>query len=191
MKRIASTANFEIDDKEVIKDEVTENAIEKYADIIDPPIKNQSIAIPDNSGSDNSIKERIVQKVDNVRKEVDVVLAGINEEESEEVNPEDLKELIDRDRDYFMNIINIERCQKKPRKDIAKYEDIVDNIWFMYDDLYESRDKDFDWQVINDKEEIKNILDTYMDKYFNIDDKDSWFNGVRDLTSELGYCAAC
>ena len=102
---------------------------------------------------------------------------------------EDLKELIDRDRDYFMNIINIERCQKKPRKDIAKYEDIVDNIWFMYDDLYESRDKDFDWQVINDKEEIKNILDTYMDKYFNIDDKDSWFNGVRDLTNELGYCA--
>ena len=99
---------------------------------------------------------------------------------------EDLKELIDRDRDYFMNIINIERCQKKPRKDIAKYEDIVDNIWFMYDDLYESRDKDFDWQVINDKEEIKNILDTYMDKYFNIDDKDSWFNGVRDLTNELG-----
>lgn len=95
MKRIASTANFEIDDKEVIKDEVTENAIEKYADIVDPPVRNQFTFIPDNAGNDNSIKERIVQKVDNVRKEVDVVLAGINEDESEEVNPEDLKELID------------------------------------------------------------------------------------------------
>ena len=102
---------------------------------------------------------------------------------------DELKELIDRDKDYFMNIINIERCQKKPRKDIAKYEDIISNIWFMYDDLYESYDKKFDWQVINDKEEVKKILSTYMDKYFNIDDKDSWFNGVRELTMELGYCA--
>lgn len=102
---------------------------------------------------------------------------------------DELKELIDRDRDYFMNIINIERCQKKPRKDIAKYEDIIDNIWFMYDDLYESRDKEYDWQNISDKNEIKRILDTYMDKYFDITDKDSWFNGVRELTIELGYCA--
>ena len=102
---------------------------------------------------------------------------------------DELKELIDRDRDYFMNIINIERCQKKPRKDIAKYEDIIDNIWFMYDDLYEARDKEYDWQNINDKDEIKRILDTYMDKYFDITDKDSWFNGVRELTTELGYCA--
>ncbi len=101
----------------------------------------------------------------------------------------ELKELIDRDRDYFMNIINIERCQKKPRKDIAKYEDIIDNIWFMYDDLYESRDKEYDWQNISDKDEIKRILDTYMDKYFDVTDKDSWFNGVRELTIELGYCA--
>ena len=102
---------------------------------------------------------------------------------------DELKELIDRDRDYFMNIINIERCQKKPRKDIAKYEDIIDNIWFMYDDLYESKDKEYEWQNINDKNEIKRILDTYMDKYFDITDKDSWFNGVRELTIELGYCA--
>ena len=102
---------------------------------------------------------------------------------------DELKELIDRDRDYFMNIINIERCQKKPRKDIAKYEDIIDNIWFMYDDLYESRDKEYDWQNISNKDEIKRILDTYMDKYFDITDKDSWFNGVRELTIELGYCA--
>ena len=102
---------------------------------------------------------------------------------------DELKELIDRDRNYFMDIINIEREQKKPRKDIAKYEDIIDNIWFMYDDLYEARDKEYDWQNINDKDEIKKILDTYMDKYFDVTDKDSWFNGVRELTIELGYCA--
>ena len=59
----------------------------------------------------------------------------------------ELKELIDRDKEYFMNIINIEREQKKPRKDIAKYEDIIDNIWYMYDDLYDGRDKEYDYHI--------------------------------------------
>ena len=101
----------------------------------------------------------------------------------------ELKELIDRDKEYFMNIINIEREQKKPRKDIAKYEDIINNIWYMYDDLYEKKDKEYEWMNISDKDEIKNILSTYIDNYFNISDKDKWFNGIKELTDKLGYCS--
>jgi glutamyl-tRNA synthetase len=102
---------------------------------------------------------------------------------------DELKNLIDRDREFYMDIVNIEREQKKPRKDIAKYEDIIDNIWYMYDDLYNSKDKTYEWANITDKEEIRNILETYMDKYFNVDDKDSWFSGIKDLTDNLGYCS--
>ena len=102
---------------------------------------------------------------------------------------DELKDIIDRDRNYYMDIINIEREQKKPRKDIAKYEDIVDNIWYMYDDLFASKVKEYEWQNICDMEEIKNILNVYIDMYFNIDDKDSWFNGIKELTDNLGYCS--
>ena len=102
---------------------------------------------------------------------------------------DELKELIDRDKEYYMNILNIEREQKKPRKDIGKYEDIVNNIWYMYDDLYESRDKEYEWGNITDKDEINKILNTYMDKHFDISDKEVWFNGIRELTDELGYCS--
>ena len=101
----------------------------------------------------------------------------------------ELKELIDRDRNYYMNILNIEREQKKPRKDIAKYEDIIDNIWYMYDDLYDSKEKKYEWQKITDSREIRKILDTYMEKYFNVEDKESWFNGIKEMTDELGYCS--
>jgi len=101
----------------------------------------------------------------------------------------ELKNLIDRDKEYYMNILNIEREQKKPRKDIGKYEDIVNNIWYMYDDLYESRDKEYEWGLITDKDEINKILDTYMNIYFDISDKEVWFNGIRELTDELGYCS--
>ena len=28
-----------------------------------------------------------------------------------------------------------------------------------------------------------------MEKYFNITDKEAWFNNIKDLTDELGYCS--
>ena len=38
------------------------------------------------------------------------------------------------------------------------------------------------------KEEIKKILATYLEKYFNInDDKQTWFDKMKDLSEELGY----
>ena len=42
-----------------------------------------------------------------------------------------LQKIIENDKNYYMNILNIEREQKKPRKDIAKYDEIIDNIWYM------------------------------------------------------------
>lgn len=101
----------------------------------------------------------------------------------------ELVNLIDKDRDYYMDILNIEREQKKPRKDIAKYDEIIDNIWYMYDDLFKDRDKEYEFQKITDIDEIKLILNTYMDKYFNILDKDVWFNNIKLLCDELGYAS--
>ena len=101
----------------------------------------------------------------------------------------DLVELIDKDRYYYMDVLNIEREQKKPRKDIAKYDEIIDNIWYMYDDLYEEKDKVYEYQNITDKDEIKLILNTYMDKYYDVSDKDIWFNNIKLLCDELGYAS--
>lgn len=101
----------------------------------------------------------------------------------------ELRELIDQDRDYFMDVINIEREQKKPRKDIAKYEDILDNIWYMYDSLFDKENKVYEYQKITDKNEIRKILKLYMDKYFDVSDKDVWFNKIKLLCDELGYAS--
>lgn len=101
----------------------------------------------------------------------------------------ELKELIDKDKEYFMDVINIEREQNKPRKDIAKYDEIIDNIWYMYDDLYNAKDKVYEYQNITDIEEIKNITSLYIDKYFDISDKDTWFNNIKALCDELGYAS--
>ena len=104
-------------------------------------------------------------------------------------NSESLKALIEKDVEYYKNILNIEREQEKPRKDIAKYSDIENLIWYMYDDIYESKEKEYEWKNITDKEEIKNILNTYMSKYVELNDKEVWFNNIKLMCDELGYAS--
>lgn len=48
----------------------------------------------------------------------------------------ELKAIIEKDPNYFKEIINIERDQPKPRKDYEKYSDILEVIDFMYDEYY-------------------------------------------------------
>ena len=89
--------------------------------------------------------------------------------------------------DYTKNVLNIEREQKKPRNDYSCYSDIKNQIFYMYDELYNPTS--YEWGKIDDKNEIIKILKTYMEKYFNITDKEAWFNNIKTLTDELGYCS--
>ena len=89
---------------------------------------------------------------------------------------------------YVKDIFSIERYQAKPRKDYASYSDIKNYIWYMFDELFTP--KTYEWQKITDKEEIKKIVTTYFGEYYDIsDDKDTWFNKVKELTDKLGYCS--
>ena len=105
------------------------------------------------------------------------------------VHSESLKELIEKDVEYYKNILNIERVQEKPRKDISKYSDIENLIWYMYDDIFYNKEMEYEWKNITDKEEIKNILDTYVNKYISLDDKETWFNNIKLMCDELGYAS--
>ncbi len=100
----------------------------------------------------------------------------------------DFYNIFTKDKDYSISILNIEREQKKPRKDISCYSDVKKEIWYMYDELFTNLNYEF--QNINDKEEIKNILNTYITKYYDEnDDKDTWFNKMKSLCDKLGYAS--
>ena len=96
--------------------------------------------------------------------------------------------IIEKYKDYTTAILNIEREQKKPRKDYESFGSIKNYIWYMYDEYF-TGDLNYDFQKITDKEEIKKILSAYLDKYDENDDKEAWFNKIKELTEELGYCA--
>ena len=100
---------------------------------------------------------------------------------------EELNKLLSENKDYSIQILNIERGKAKPRKDIAKWSDVKEIIRYMYNDEFEIMN-DYEFQNISDKEEIKDILKTYIEKYFDInDDKETWFNKMKDLSEEKGY----
>lgn len=57
----------------------------------------------------------------------------------------------------------------------------------MYDELFNNLN--YEWQNITDKDEIKKILDVYLNKYDINDDKDTWFNKMKEVCDELGYAS--
>ena len=49
-------------------------------------------------------------------------------------------------------------------------------------------EQDYPYQVINEKEDINKILDLYIEKYYvPEDDKQTWFNKIKELAVEMGY----
>ncbi len=97
----------------------------------------------------------------------------------------ELKEML-QDKDYALKVFGIERGNQKPRKDISKWSDVKDNISYMYDDRFSV--EEYPYQVINDKESVKKILKLYIEKYYNeSDDKQMWFDKIKELAGEMGY----
>ena len=100
----------------------------------------------------------------------------------------DLLSLLEKDKQYSLKVLGIERGNIKPRKDIAKWSDLKYNIEYMYDEEFEKIRNDYELQKIDNKETIKKILDLYVSKYFDInDDKQTWFDKMKDLAEEMGY----
>ena len=99
----------------------------------------------------------------------------------------ELLELLN-NKEYSIKVLNIERGKAKPRRDIAKWSDVKHCIEYMYDDKFFASNDEYEFDKINDKEEIKKILNLYMSKYYDeADDQQTWFGKMKDMAEELGY----
>ena len=98
----------------------------------------------------------------------------------------ELKEMLD-NKEYSLKVLGIERGNVKPRKDIAKWSDVKNIIYYMYPEKF-ANNTEFEYQKISDENEIKKIVSEYVNNYFDInDDKQIWFNKMKDLAEKLGY----
>ena len=100
---------------------------------------------------------------------------------------EELKEMLS-NKEYSLKVLGIERGNTKPRKDIAKWSDVKNIISYMYDDKFLNADIAYEYQIISNKEEVSKIVKTYFEKYYNEnDDKQTWFDKMKELAGEFGY----
>lgn len=98
----------------------------------------------------------------------------------------ELTEMLD-DKDYALKVLGIERGNSKPRKDISKWSDLKDNIIYMYDNKFDEI-SEYLFGTISDENEVSKIVKLYVEKYYDeSDDKQTWFNKIKDLAEELGY----
>jgi len=93
-----------------------------------------------------------------------------------------------KDKEYTLKLLRIERGGENSRKDISKWADIKDSILYMYDEYFLDQQQICPYQTIHQQEDVAKILKLYIEKYYDEnDDKETWFNKIKELTQELGY----
>ena len=100
-----------------------------------------------------------------------------------------LADLINRDVDYFKQIINIEREKENPRKDYETFGQIYDLIAFFYHDLYLEKLNEplvFNEKLVND--DIINVLKSYQKKMLLDETEEEWFENLKKIAVECGFC---
>ena len=97
---------------------------------------------------------------------------------------EDFYKVFTKDKAFSTEMVNIDRESAKPRKDIAKWEEVKEYFSYMFNEYYSP---DFQLPENIKMEDAKAILPEYIKVYDTEDDKDTWFNKIKDLCEPLGF----
>ena len=94
-------------------------------------------------------------------------------------------ELLTKDQAFTKEIFSIDRDVPKPRKDIAKWDEAEAFSAFFFDELFTSQ--------YNLPEHIKSksaveLLSEYLPNYDENDDNQQWFQKVKDICPNVGFC---
>jgi len=99
----------------------------------------------------------------------------------------ELETIMQSNRDYTMQILNIDRVGDKARKDIIKWGDLRYEIGFFFDEIYSSTV--IDEKELSDvsKDDIKTIAEKSVEIFNANLDKDTWLAKMREMGATVGY----
>ena len=95
-------------------------------------------------------------------------------------------DILTRNPDYTKAVFAIDRDVPKPRKDIAKWNEVKDYFSYMFDELYSP---DFNLPENISKEDAVAFLNEYKSVYSDTDDKQTWFNKIKEIAPKLQFAS--
>ena len=95
-------------------------------------------------------------------------------------------EILVKNPDYTKAVFAIDRDVPKPRKDIAKWNEVKEYFSYMFNELYVPR---FEVPENIAKEDAVAFLESYKAVYNAADDKQEWFNKIKTIAPTLGFAA--
>ena len=101
---------------------------------------------------------------------------------AEEFDP-DFADKLNSDPDYAKAILAIGRGGKKPRKDLATWQEAKPYMGFFYDEYLQS--PEFDTRF--EKQTILTVLRKFIAVFDIADDSSVWFEKVKTITEEIGF----
>ncbi len=94
---------------------------------------------------------------------------------------EELAKMLENE-EYALKVLGIEReNSKKPRKDLSKWSEVKENIIYMYEEP-----TNYDFDKISG-EDAKKVIEEYSKVYDYNNDKQTWFDKIKDVAEKLGY----
>ena len=98
----------------------------------------------------------------------------------------DIAEVLKNNKEYCIDIFNIERTGERIRKDLVKFEDVRGQLEIFFEDML-SRIEVEDISEKVSKEKQNEILKEYIQIYDMNDDQSAWFEKIKLLAGKLGY----
>ena len=103
--------------------------------------------------------------------------------EYSKIYDEDLYKLLIDNKEFAVNIFSIDRGNAKPRKDIAKWNEVGEFIKYFYDNNFNIQLP----ESISNQNAI-NVLNAYKDVYDENDDNQQWFEKIKSICTQIGFC---
>ncbi len=97
---------------------------------------------------------------------------------------EEFYKVLSTDKEKSTAILNIDRENPKPRKDIAKWSEVKDYISYFFPQYYK---KDYTLPENISKEDAAKIAEEYANIFSLADDKEMWFNRIKEMCAPLGF----
>ncbi len=127
-------------------------------------------------------------KLNDVSKNVISVMSAQNVYENiaawAKVYDPEFYEIFTADPEFSTAVMNIDRENPKPRKDIARWSEVKDYVSYSFKPLYQP---DYTLPENISKEDAAAIAEKYLAEFDLADDKDQWFARIKDMCEPLGF----